>query len=73
MIKAIHPIAGGTALLTILIFWLSTVLSELFVSASVAWATTDGSPSSKVTHSARSGSTASPWRAAITCLPDTGA
>lgn len=35
MIKAIHPIAGGTALLTILIFWLSTVLSELFASASV--------------------------------------
>lgn len=35
MIKAIHPIAGGTALLTILIFWLSTALSELFTSASV--------------------------------------
>ena len=35
MIKAIHPIAGGTALLTILIFWLSTALSELFASASV--------------------------------------
>ncbi|MEM5478182.1 hypothetical protein [Pacificibacter sp. AS14] len=30
MTKTIHPIAGGIALLTILSFWLSTVLSELF-------------------------------------------
>lgn len=29
MIKTIHPIAGALALLTILTFWLSTVLSEL--------------------------------------------
>lgn len=30
MIKAIHPFAGAVALLTILVFWLSTVLCELF-------------------------------------------
>ncbi len=30
MIKAIHPIAGALALLTILTFWLATVLSEMF-------------------------------------------
>jgi len=32
MTKVIHPIAGVVALLTITTFWLSTVLSELFVS-----------------------------------------
>ena len=32
MIKVIHPIAGGLALLTIVTFWLSTVISELFAS-----------------------------------------
>ena len=35
MTKTIHPIAGGLALLTILTFWLSTVLSEVFASAEV--------------------------------------
>ena len=30
MTKAIHPIAGAVALLTIATFWLSTVISELF-------------------------------------------
>ena len=34
MIKIIHPVAGGLALLTIAIFWLSTVLGELFGSVS---------------------------------------
>jgi hypothetical protein len=33
MTKAIHPFAGTLALLTILIFWTSTVLSEVFGSA----------------------------------------
>ena len=32
MIKIIHPVAGGLALLLIVIFWLSTVISELFAS-----------------------------------------
>ncbi len=32
MPKLIHPIAGAIALLTILTFWTSTVLSELFAS-----------------------------------------
>jgi len=32
MAKVIHPVAGAVALLTITIFWLSTVLSELFAS-----------------------------------------
>ena len=32
MPKLIHPIAGATALLTILTFWTSTVFSELFTS-----------------------------------------
>ncbi|TFV73221.1 hypothetical protein E4K64_22060 [Bradyrhizobium frederickii] len=35
MIKMIHPVAGGTALLTISTFWLSTAFSELFASQSV--------------------------------------
>jgi hypothetical protein len=30
MIKLIHPVAGGIALLTIATFWLSTALSEFF-------------------------------------------
>lgn len=30
MIKAIHPLAGAVAILTILTFWLSTALTELF-------------------------------------------
>lgn len=30
MSKAIHPVAGAVALVTIAIFWLSTALSELF-------------------------------------------
>ena len=30
MIKTIHPIAGGLALITILVFWVSTVWAELF-------------------------------------------
>lgn len=30
MTKLVHPITGSLALLTILIFWISTVLSELF-------------------------------------------
>lgn len=38
MTKTVHPIAGGTALLMILTFWLSTALSELF--ADVAMVTT---------------------------------
>ena len=29
MIKIVHPVAGGVALLTIATFWLSTVISEL--------------------------------------------
>ena len=32
MIKAIHPVAGALALVTIAIFWLSTALSELLAS-----------------------------------------
>lgn len=35
MTRTIHPIAGGIALLTILTFWLSTALSELFAGATV--------------------------------------
>ena len=35
MPKIIHPIAGVVALLTILTFWLSTALSEIFASVSV--------------------------------------
>jgi hypothetical protein len=31
-IKLVHPVAGGLALLTIVTFWLSTALSELFAS-----------------------------------------
>ena len=34
MLKSIHPIAGGLAILTIATFWLSTVLSELLGSQS---------------------------------------
>ncbi|MGB5831291.1 MAG: hypothetical protein WBG92_04790 [Thiohalocapsa sp.] len=30
MLKALHPISGAVALLTILTFWVSTALSELF-------------------------------------------
>ncbi len=30
MLKIIHPVAGAIALLTILTFWLSTILTELF-------------------------------------------
>lgn len=33
MIKAVHPTAGALALVTILAFWVSTALSELFASA----------------------------------------
>ncbi|MDK3072163.1 hypothetical protein QO034_03490 [Sedimentitalea sp. JM2-8] len=33
MTKRIHPIAGAAALLTILCFWLSTLLTELFAGA----------------------------------------
>ncbi|WP_299499012.1 hypothetical protein [uncultured Roseobacter sp.] len=32
MVKTLHPIAGGIALLTIFTFWMSTILSELFSS-----------------------------------------
>ena len=32
MIKIMHPVAGGLAVLTIATFWLSTALSELFAS-----------------------------------------
>jgi hypothetical protein len=32
LIKLVHPVAGGLALLTIATFWLSTALSELFAS-----------------------------------------
>lgn len=32
MLKIIHPVAGGIALLTIATFWLSTTFSELFAS-----------------------------------------
>jgi len=35
MSKIIHPVAGVVALLTILTFWLSTALSEIFASVSV--------------------------------------
>jgi len=34
MPKALHPIAGAVALLTILTFWISTVISEVFGPAS---------------------------------------
>ncbi|MEN3794759.1 hypothetical protein [Fulvimarina sp. MAC3] len=34
MVKIVHPVAGGIALLTIAIFWLSTALGELFGSVS---------------------------------------
>jgi len=30
MLKTLHPVAGAVALLTIVCFWLSTALSELF-------------------------------------------
>jgi hypothetical protein len=33
MIRKIHPVAGGVAILTIATFWLSTTLSELFAHA----------------------------------------
>lgn len=33
MLKIIHPVAGALALLTIVTFWLSTAISELFASA----------------------------------------
>jgi hypothetical protein len=32
MLKVIHPVAGGVALLTIASFWLSTAVTELFAS-----------------------------------------
>ncbi len=32
MIKTLHPVAGATALVTIITFWLSTVFAELFAS-----------------------------------------
>ena len=32
MIKIVHPFAGGLALLIIVVFWVSTVVSELFAS-----------------------------------------
>ena len=32
MLKTIHPVAGGIALITIATFWLSTIFSELFAS-----------------------------------------
>ena len=35
MIKLVHPVAGAVALVTIITFWLSTVLSELFASQSI--------------------------------------
>lgn len=35
MPKIIHPVAGVVALLTILTFWLSTALSEIFANVSV--------------------------------------
>ncbi len=35
MIKVVHPVAGVLALATILSFWLSTLLSELFASTAV--------------------------------------
>ncbi len=34
MVNIIHPLAGGIALLTIIIFWLSTVIGETFGSVS---------------------------------------
>lgn len=33
MIKIVHPVAGGIALLVIVTFWLATLLSELFGSS----------------------------------------
>ena len=35
MIKLVHPVAGAVALVTIITFWFSTVLSELFASQSI--------------------------------------
>jgi hypothetical protein len=35
MIKIIHPVAGGLAILMIATFWLSTALSELFASQAI--------------------------------------
>jgi hypothetical protein len=32
MLKIIHPLAGGVALITITTFWLSTIFTELFAS-----------------------------------------
>ncbi len=32
MTKIVHPVAGAIATLSIAVFWLSTVLSELFAS-----------------------------------------
>jgi hypothetical protein len=32
MLKTIHPVAGGLALITIATFWLSTIFAELFAS-----------------------------------------
>ena len=38
MTKTVHPVAGGIALLTIVTFWLSTALSELFADQGVVTA-----------------------------------
>ncbi|MGX5733620.1 hypothetical protein [Bosea thiooxidans] len=35
MLKVVHPVAGALALLTIVSFWLATVLSELFAPGAV--------------------------------------
>jgi len=44
MMKIIHPVAGAIALLTIAIFWLSTVTSELFGSPIVVVAVKSAIP-----------------------------
>lgn len=38
MMKMLHPVAGALALVTIVTFWVSTVLSELFASPEVVTA-----------------------------------
>lgn len=44
MIKIIHPVAGAIAICTIAVFWLSTVLSELFASPATVTAVKSAIP-----------------------------
>lgn len=44
MLKIIHPLAGGVALITIITFWLSTIFAELFASQATVVAVKNGIP-----------------------------